>query len=393
MLRMLVCGLAVLALSSSSLLAKPGIVKTKDGNMTYEGDVIEKPDPANAGGILVEITGGKGGPVTLNKANVIIRYPDEVAAEVREGLKKIEKTDVVNRIKMANLANEYHAYEAARDALQEALLIEPGNKEAAELLASVNKHIPVPATLPTTNPVGPTTTAAKPTKPQLPFGVFLVKRLVNPREINHIKQLEWLSDDSKKMTVRIDPETRRRIQANFNLPGMDVKEFNALPQSDQALLILKNRDDLAGGVTIMTDPASVAEFKKGVRSIVARSCATAGCHGGTKAGTFTLSMGSDDAATYTNFLTLQMYSLRVRGIQRGLVDRTFPESSLLLDFMLDPSIAISPHPDVPNAKGTLRNKNAPTYQQVLHWVKSLDAKLPQYGIDLSEPATPPPPRK
>ena len=55
------------------------------------------------------------------------------------------------------------------------------------------------------------------------------------------------------------------------------------PNQQAALILGKGTPGMAGGVTIATDPASVAEFKKSVNQIVLHSCATQ-CQAETKPG-------------------------------------------------------------------------------------------------------------
>jgi hypothetical protein len=84
--------------------------------------------------------------------------------------------------------------------------------------------------------------------------------------------------------------------------------------------------------------------------------------------------------------------MRVKGGLRSVVDRDFPESSLLLQYMLPLDRADAPHPDVPGFKPMARSKNDPKYQEALAWIKSLSAVAPAYGVDLSAEETPPKPK-
>lgn len=390
MLRMLVCGIAVLALGTSLLQARPGVVKTKDGTI-YEGDVTEKGDTVEIAGVA-----GKPGAVGLNRGNIEeIVYPDAVADEVRAQLKKMDPKDVALRLKIARLAFAKRAYVAAREALQDAARIDPGNKEVSEFLITVTRLIPPPATMPATNPTVATTNPVK-EAPKPPPGAFIAKRMVTPLEMNRIRQLDWhidkldlQSEEAKRLIVAIDSETRKSFQASSDLKPAEINKLSAL---DLATRILTQRPDLSNGVLIKTDPPAVAEFKKVPRTIITRSCGSAGCHGGPKAGNFRLFPGSNDAATYTNYLTLRQYSVRVKGTERSLVDRE-PEYSLLLQFLLQPDVAEVPHPNIPGvsgAQGTIRAKTDPKYQQILSWITSLSPVVTQYGIDLNADEQPGP---
>ncbi|HZL38516.1 MAG TPA: tetratricopeptide repeat protein [Tepidisphaeraceae bacterium] len=380
MLRRLVGGLAVVALASSLLFARQGTVTTKDGH-SYQGDITEK-------GEMVEIAkvAGAPGPIDINRANVkAIAYPDEIAKEVHAALARLDRNDVDTRMKLAQSAMDNHAYDAAREALDQALALQPANAQVKDMLAQLNALSP-PATGPATRPATtrPTTSATgdatgAPEK-------FAVKREVTAAEVNRIRQIEWRKDDPTPVIVQIEPATRKKFLAEH--PEITPAEFFRLSASEQAAEILsEGKPELRDGVHIRTEPPDILEFKKPlIENALLIGCAAASCHVGPKAGNFRLyAPASNDLATYTNFLMLQKYTMNVNKTQRFMVDRQFPDQSLLLQFMLPLDVAETPHPKVKGFKAMSKLKTDVKYEAVLGWIQNLNPVSPEYGIDLSKP--------
>lgn len=378
MSRWLVCGVLAVLLGAAGAFGKPGVVMTRDGK-TYEGNVVERGD-------VIEVSGvpGQPGPMQFRRGNVKVVYPDVIAAQVHAALGQLDQKDVQTRVKMAREAMDDHAYDAAREALGQALAIDPQNKSAKDLLAEVNRRSP-PATQATTHPATAPTTRSTNDMAQAPHK-FIVKREVTAAEVNRIRQIEWRKDDPGTIAVRVDQDVRRKFLVDH--PDMRPAEFAQLsPQEQAAEILSKGKPELWEGVHIRTDPPVVMQFKKPtVQHAILIGCAAASCHGGAKSGDFRLySPPTNDLATYTNFLTLQKYKMTINGTERYLVDRQFPDQSLLLQFMLPLDVAETPHPKVRGFKGMSRTKSDAKYQDVLAWIQNLNPVAPQYGIDLSKP--------
>ncbi|MDB5173531.1 MAG: hypothetical protein JWN51_2304 [Phycisphaerales bacterium] len=384
MLRWLVGSLAVLTLTSL-VTARDGTVVTKDGQ-TYQGEVTEKGDSIEI------VSPGVTGPIGIKKANVqSVQYVDETSAAVKAALGKLEKRDVKSRIALAHQAIDGRAYEVARAALDEAQAIEPNNREVADLLVQVSRHL-APASQPSTPapPAGDPAAPGPATKPAA-GEVFVAKREVTPEEINRIRQIEWRKDEPLPMKVRVDRDVVKTFFTTYT--EMTRAEFAKLPPDQQGLLILsKGKADLRAGVHVENDPVSIFEYRKNVHHVIVQGCAAAGCHSAGKAGTFNLFAANNDAAIYTNYLILQKYSKTIapkagdRGkpTQRMVVDREYPDQSLLLQYMLPPSAADTPHPAVPGYKGVVKLASAAAYAQTAHWIKQLNPIAPDYEIDLSQ---------
>jgi hypothetical protein len=386
--RWILAAVVVLCAFSSSLLARPGTVITKD-NTAYDGDVTED---KTAGTVTILMHGI---PYSLKLANIqSITYVDQVDADVRGKLLELPPTDVKGRLALAQYALHHHATTAARDVLVDAQRIDPADADVRDLLEQVKAQLraeapatqssgPVAASQPTTQPVGGGVFGGIAIAPPAPTGG--VTREVTPDEINFIRQSELRDGDNVR--VRIDVELRKRFADYINMSPAD---FNKLPAMAQAFMILdKGKPDMRRQVKILGDPPAIISFRKTVDRTLLVGCATSKCHGGSKPAIFRLYPQDNEAAAYTNFLVLQQYSARLQGRQILMIDRQSPEQSLLLSYMLPPAITDLPHPEAKGYHGALRNRTDPRFAQALAWIRDdLKPLTPDYSaIDLSQPPT------
>jgi hypothetical protein len=393
MKRSWIVGGCLVAMFASALFARQGVVITQDGKR-YPGDIVERGGTID---IVQADPKGRGGKstVSVQKPNVKdIIYADQVAEQVRKELARVDRRDVRRRIELAQFAMQSNAYDVARDVLEEAQAIEPDNRQVKTLLETVNAEIRMnrgekpmtapSAAVPATQPATPTAEASGPST--RPTQSVMAKRLVTPDEINHIRQVEW--DRKEQVRVKVDNDARQRFVAGGY---MTQAEFGRLSADQQAAVILdKGKPELADGVHILNDPATVAEFKTRVQKVIVAGCAANGCHGGAnaKGGTFFLvSPGTNDQQAYTNFLVLQTYTKNIDKAQRSMVDREFPDKSLLLQYMLPGNVADTAHPQVANLRPIARTTSDLRFRQTQDWLHTLSAVLPDYGIDLTQEPT------
>lgn len=378
-----IVGVCVVALLGSVVLARQGMVVTQDGQR-YTGDVVEQATTVNI--VQPDPKGGKR-TVTINKGNIKdIVYADQVAEQVKQGVAKLDRRDVNGRISLAKFAMDNGAYESARDVLEDALKIEPDNTQAKDLLQSVDAQIRLQRGEKPLTPSSQPSTSETPATRESAGGASspMATRMVTPEEINRIRQLEW--DKNQPVRINIDADVRRRFLAGSDVT---VAQFQRLSVQEQAIQILTNgKPDLWQGVHIMTDPITVSDFRARIQKIVQAGCATGGCHGGPKheGGTFYLFTNAPNAneMTYTNFLILQTYVQTVDKVQKPLVNREFPERSLLLQYMLPQNVAETPHPRATNFRPVARAKSDQRFQFTLAWIRELPSSLPDYGIDLTK---------
>jgi hypothetical protein len=387
----------ILGLLAGSLHAKPGIVKTADGQ-TYEGDVVEE-------GTTVTVKSRKV-PVVIQRADIqSIEYLGTLDEQFNQRIARLDAKDANGRVTVARWAFDQGRYDLSRQALESALELEPNNKDAIAMMDSVRLQIRLerarqastrnaaqPPTAPTTNPAmagsqpGATTVTIDP------------RNLLSADDINAVRQVELKPTDTH-VRINFSKDVKKRFAQQEN---MRLQDFNALPQFEQLGRILKHGTaDMKRDVRILSDPSSILEYRRNVQTLLLQGCATTGCHGAAGAGGLMLySPAESEAITYTNFYIIQTWS-RPAGRQQGpfgagerrLIDRLEPRNSLLLQFALPPSIAEDDHPPVNGNRATFRNRDDNGYRRVESWIAdSLLPITPDYGIQFTPPQRPGGPR-
>jgi hypothetical protein len=399
MLRHGLIGGIVLAAAASLLVAKPGVVKTRDGT-TFQGDVTS--DDTS-----VYITSKSGIQTKLDKRNVAsIEDADSAAEQFGKQLSQLAPNDVDGRIKLARWAYDNRQYTDARAALDSALKIDPNNRAATELMDTIQRQVRLERDAGTGGAPAGATAATRPAPPatqgaagapgdaapggEAPAGAPPEgQRFLSPADINTIRQLEWNRSDAN-VRARLKGDVKRRF---IEYSNASVREFNALNVVDQAWEILtKGTPEMRKDVEILTDPASLAEFRRPtVQGRILAGCATAGCHGTAGAGGFQLfTVGDNEAVAYTNFYILQKYAKTVDGRQQLMIDRAAPDTSLLVQYGLPAEVAEFDHPAVGAYRGIFRGRNDPTYNALVNWMgKTLEIVVPDYGIEYTPPTTRP----
>jgi hypothetical protein len=407
--RLLLAGLSASLLggtvSVATLLARPGTIVTKDG-ITYSGDVVEEKTDS----VIIKI---RGIDTTVPRDNIqSFDYTDKsVEDEFKERMAKLGERDVNGRIELARWAFDKGKYALARDALESALTIDPNSREATELLDNVRgqmrleqraKENPAAAPRPASTRPGMAPGAeGEPGDDRAPHD----RNLLTAEQINIIKQVELQPGDTQAR-INIPANVRREYVEQNNL---NSREFNSLPLLEQALAIVdggklstgqnvpKGDEHQRRAVRIMNDPVSILDFRRtlNIQQTVLANCATAGCHNqGSAAGGFMLFGPADnEAASYTNFYILESY-LKAGQKQEGpfgkgelrMIDRGRPEQSLLVQYLLPPSIAEHDHPPVSGYRAVFRNREDPAYRRMTQWIgESLERPEPDYGIDYKPP--------
>ncbi|HEV8378755.1 MAG TPA: hypothetical protein VGP99_07885 [Tepidisphaeraceae bacterium] len=368
----------ILCLLASPLLARPGTIRTKDGR-SIEGDITDR--------------GAEGATITTRAGQITIRA-DEIAeiqygGNIKEAYEKRlaalpKNAGARSHIDLARWLYENKEYELARKEVDTALAIEPNNEDAAVLRQTIDRTMLLEkrpgAARP---PAGAGAGAANKT----PGGTAIKdRRLLNADQINTIRQFE-LRNDEQRVRVRLDNNVGKKY---IEMANIAPNEFARLPDALKALEILKNgTQEMRKDVKIITDPQAILEYKAKVQPALLQGCATTACHGGSNAGNFLLYNPADnDAVTYTNFYTLTQFTSPVEKVQRRMIDRVYPQNSLILQFGLPRERAEFDHPDVNGWKivysGTQDNK----YQQILDWIQNgLVPVQPNYGIEFTLPTT------
>jgi hypothetical protein len=377
--------LALLGLSATIVFARPGVVKTKDGQ-TYDGDIDDKDPDA----LIVTVKGIK---TRIERSRIAtVQYPTGTPAQgFADRLARLGPKDVNGRMALAREAFNAHDYATARTAVDQALNIDPNNADAVAFAETIRSQMRL-ETARTHPPEGAAAAATAPTSEpttQNSSG----QRVLRPQEFNAIRQLELRPDD-RAVRIRFERDVRKRF---MSYSTMRQGEFNALTPVDQAILIVqKGTPEMRRDVMVLNDPPALLAFRQRVQPTVLQNCATSGCHGARNPKKFSLiEPGDSDAATYTNFYILQKYSRHMESggdksvFGRGdlrMLDRQHPEQSMLVQYALPGSQAEYPHPDVPGFKPVFKGKTDPKYLALVDWIgKQLQPVDPDYGIDYPIP--------
>lgn len=244
-------------------------------------------------------------------------------------------------------------------------------------------------------------------------------RLLQKGEINRIRYRELRSlresnTEADKARVNIPRDVlqsflkdmERRDKSN-DWPGPDA--FRRLsPEKKLAIMARLSEDAYVDKVEIRTDPDVFAVYKRHVLPIIVRGCATANCHGGVEAVKTGLKLHDDprrsNEAVYTTFLLLDQIQIQhgdpAAGKRFLMIDRSHPDDSLLLAWLLDPAqlpVNGPHHPGEVKVKPVFHSKNNPAYEQIASWIASLRHPHPDYGVWIgpkpsSAPAKEPPPQ-
>lgn len=210
--------------------------------------------------------------------------------------------------------------------------------------------------------------------------------------------------DRPKISFR-DGVVKRFAESQIDL---DFREFNRADDVTKALRIIREarEPEMIEDVQVSTHPMGLLEYLRRVEPIILNGCATSECHGGAAAASFALHpQAREDSTSYTNFYILNTTTVRAAAGEKGvfdadaaeprvrrLIDRTLPEQSLLLSYMLPRNKTRSPHPLVKNYNGLVLSSDAAHYQIVRRWlVEFLGPQPRDYGFEfkLEVPATQP----
>jgi hypothetical protein len=380
-----------LGLSASLLVARPGVVRTRDGK-TLEGDIEEKPDQ-----VLVTI---KNIRTAINRDNVEgqVEYFDNTEARYQDKVSKLPaKPSPADHLALARWCFDVKLYDQALAEIDKARRIDPNNADAGTLEQTVlaqrriekaraaNTGTPAPGT--TTKP--PTPAPAKDNTAAAPPGDK--PHLLTPDDINAIRQMEWRENDTVVPRVTVPAKVRREF---VEAKAYDPADFASKTPAQQAYFILKEgTPEMRSQIKLTTDPQALIEYRRMVQPLVLSNCAAAGCHAGHNAGRFFLFTNNaerEDVA-YTNFYILSKYRQAFGEREHEMIDRTYPDRSILAQFALAPEASELRHPPLKGQtyKPAAVNKSAPGYMAVTGWMKALQAGEPNYGINYDLPTSSP----
>ena len=379
-------GISVFA---SLLLAKPGVLKTRDGR-TLEGEITDTPES-----MIV-----KRGTIEVRVAHTDVagvRYT-EAADVFTPRINELKPDDTAGRIALAREAFRAGQYSTARKLADEVLAKEPNNKQAVDLLNTIRRQIMLEGKQRGIEAAA-TQEALSSIGTPLPPGE-LPHRYLNDAEINRVRQTELQESDAARVRVRLENGVAKRF---MEIPQAATVDFANLSVFQQAIVIIRQGDaDMRKDVIILSDPGALRDYRQSIQPIILRGCASGACHGSQAGGPFVLFPSADnEPAAYTNFYMLASYNKRPAarpdsifgGSLTGalMLDRQAPERSLLLTYGLPMQQAGShPHQAVPNFRPTFAGVNDAMYRRVGTWISdSLIREEPVYGISYQPPVAKP----
>jgi hypothetical protein len=199
--------------------------------------------------------------------------------------------------------------------------------------------------------------------------------------------MEWRENDTAAPNATVPVDVRKRY---VEMKALNNADFSSLSGKQQAYLILSDPEtpaDMRQKIKITSDPQAIADYRRVVQPLILNNCATAGCHGAKGVGDFMLFANNPERedVAYTNFYILQTYA-KNNG-EHLMIDRTYPDRSLLSQYALHPDSAEIDHPAIKGQtyRPIATNKQAPGYQTLVNWMKELRAGEPKYGIKYELP--------
>ena len=370
MWRGLLLGAAAALILTSALWARQGVVYLSDGTQ-LSGDIDEH-DP-NV--VAIDVHGVQ---TTVPRDRIDrIEYPGNFEDDFNSRLSRLPPRDVAGRLDLACWAAEARQFDLARRAVADALAIDPSNPDALDLMTAINDEASYPI-------------HSEPT-PLTPHHLTVIvppnrRDYLSLDQVNEIRQMELSRNEGFR--VVFNHGVRRRYLAAV---GGDPRAFYELEPTEQARRILATGDaGLSKDVVLLTDPASMIEFRRRILPLIIGGCAVSGCHDAmTAAGKFGLFTHDDSPqAQYTNFYLLQTWTPRPKSpIHLQMLDRTYPEKSLLAEYSLPRGQADHSHPRVLGLHRVFGGRGDPRYQSLIYWMgTTLQPVAGDYsGIDYRPP--------
>lgn len=389
--RLILAALGV-CLVGSVLLAKPGIIKTREGQV-YDGDVEDV-----AGNDYVTVT-VHGIPTQIDRADIESMAEGQgIDTEYQQRLAKLGPKDVKGRMELAQWAFTQKRYDLARDAADRALVVDPNSAEATQFLTLVQSQQRMERAK--ARAAATQSTEADESGPAVSqLANQPAWQLLTAGDMNRIRQEELRKTDTRARFRFMNDVERRFLASNRSYTLTDWRGM--LPVQRAIKILDEGAPQLRDDVVVETDPAAIQEYRRLVQPLVLANCATIGCHGGMSAGSLVLNKTAEtnELASYTNFYILEQYAQKIKSagdqqsvfgsgpVERQMIDRTHSEDSLLLQYGLPQNLAKFPHPEVRSFRPAfLRGREDTKYRAIANWIGTVLAPVqPKYGIDYQPP--------
>ena len=318
--------------------------------------------------------------------NVVRAAEPAIESQYQRKLQSLAIDDIPGHLELARWCRDQEAYDLLLQECNYILSRDKDNKEAQLLLDLAKIKLQNEAQPEDAQP-GETPTRGEAGKP----------KVLTDKQVQILKRKETKLDarePARRLRVKIDDDALERFWNEFSAQrtlSRDARaDFLKLHPGEKLKYILKeHRDELISpsiveGITIENDPIIFEEYIRRVSPIILNGCAASQCHGGKKGGDFTLynERVMTENLHYTNFLIMQEYE---KGDQK-LINRDFPDQSLLIQYGLPAEVASFRHPtDITPLFPSARDRKLQTVQR---WIRQLDVPAPDYGISLEEETKP-----
>lgn len=362
------------------------------------------------------------GDVELTATEVLIRNVAGVARCPRERVAQIEwleaaetveseyvrrvfllaDDDLRGRFALAEWLVEKQAFALARKECALVLAHDPTHRGARLLLERIDAEpVAVPqgpaGEKPATRPVGEEAAEAGADEPaDARFAGVPPPPPLSGLDITRLKLSELaLEGTPERLSVRL-----RRLRDKRDVEDLVRDQMGAAPDYDpdwarvlergqphEKLPVILKATGLkhADRVEIRGDPAVFDTYRRRVLPLVTKGCVRSGCHGGREAHAFRFPVGSqsNDEFVYTSFAILD----RIQTPSGPLIDRSLPEASALLRYLLPAEEGAEPHPQVEPGRviPVLRGTRDHRYRTLVEWISSLRSPHPDYELEYKFP--------
>jgi hypothetical protein len=323
--------------------------------------------------------------------------------EYQRQFQALPAKDVDGHVKLALWCRDQEAWDLLATQANHVLSLEPDHRLAKLLLdLSKTKQGEAPAATPAPTPAGgavPSAASPAPAAaPTTPAGAATASGksgLLTPEQVQVLRRTELRLDGSERVRVKlinsVDERFFNYMTARENLTPADATAFKRLTPLEKAVTIISKvrdyqraalkpedfTDEFTQDVLIENDPLIFKEFITNVWPVVARGCATSGCHSGPQGAEPVLynERRMTEEMHYTNYLILHDYQ---RDAAR-LINRDFPQESLVL---------VYGQPVAGNQSTVHPTEIRPLYQSgsdrkyviVGRWISALGVPAPDYGF-------------
>ncbi|HUT61677.1 MAG TPA: hypothetical protein VNA25_27880 [Phycisphaerae bacterium] len=358
--------------AGSLALGKTQKVTLKDGR-TFTGEVTK-----TEGGYRIQMAVG-----TFEcRADEVLSISDVATPmdEYRQRLQKIDPNSAEDHYTLGEWAFKNDLAGVAVQELRAALKIDPKHLKASALLQQAEAKLREP---PTTGPVRPTG------DPNRPVAGIKPEWLVPEEDILRVRMEELRENERLPVRFRNDVINRfiKAMQGReeFKQQGFEDHFKGWTPARKVHFIRMKfpDRNPYKDDILVQRDPQFMIDFRNRIWPLVEQYCAKPECHGAGKPKggmrLFTVA-GRNERVNYTNYVILDGCVRKGRRV----VDRSNPDQSLLLHFMLPEDLAQHKHPV--KIQRAFPSRESRVYKFVLGWVESLrKPPHPDYRLKYKPP--------